>query len=1077
MRRASLRQRKTDMRFLSVAERELRAAARRRATYRARWITAVVFFGLLVWLLWAFDGFRNRRAAPEVFQVFAALTFVYCLIIGTATTADCLSSEKREGTLGLLFLTNLSSLDIIAGKLCSSALAAAYGLFAIFPMLALPLLMGGITFEHFWKTILALANSILFSVAAGFLASVVCVRQFTAVALASGLVGVISGGLMIAAALADSFGATKFLAPFAAIFSPLYALMGADGRRGFSGNQYWLSLGTVAGVSWTWLALVTWRLARTWRDRPKNSGAWSRMKFWSRWCQPGSARRVALRRRLLEINPFFWLDGRRLVSAPVFMALMIGLVAVASLGVAPLLGRIIRGGNSTYLIGSVFTWFWTGVAVHALVLYYAAMAASQRLAEDKQSGALELILSTPTNDRILSLGLWLAYARRMLFPATAAVLAHFFFLWQAATLVILEPPQERPLGITPGQLLWHLFLNRPIPGWPLEWGFAFALHILLLALVLFVVTWITLGWVGRWLGLRMKHPGFAPMVSLALVLIPPIILFSLVCYLCDVWELYRMPNHQFYPLIMWVAFAIGAGHCLLLSAWAATRLRRDLRTTVTSRFQPPRTRFWWFPSRRTVFRFAFGAGALAAIIAAIIFCFYGYQNWRSRRDWIAFRQQLKQRGESLDVSPLLPGPVPDGENFARAPAFRNLLSRSNGTARLLDQMSPQSAAAPFANNPAMIEWARQRVAPLDTYAILTAAKSSRAAGTNRTDYASAVLQGLQPHREAMRAVAEAAWLPCFQTATNRNALVVLQADKGELMALEELHLLFQVRACASLAAGRRGEAGEDLLTGLRLARLARQSPDVRASMRVQVMLTCALQPLWEGLATRQWNEAQLAAFQNELARFDLLADHTNAIRRVVLANIEIWRAIPDAATNQISVPAAGDGNVYRPAWQAHPRAWWFDNCIQLHQIGQRAIENVDVAGARVRVDFNWSDLNGLPLDNEASQLLQQAYWWGANPSQVSFAQNSVNQAILACALERFRLANGKLPQNLEQLIPTYLDRIPNDIVRGRPMTYQYIDPDRFILRGVGPNEVDDRKTPASDDWLWSYPTNSPPAAK
>jgi hypothetical protein len=28
---------------------------------------------------------------------------------------------------------------------------------------------------------------------------------------------------------------------------------------------------------------------------------------------------------------------------------------------------------------------------------------------------------------------------------------------------------------------------------------------------------------------------------------------------------------------------------------------------------------------------------------------------------------------------------------------------------------------------------------------------------------------------------------------------------------------------------------------------------------------------------------------------------------------------------------------------------------------------------------------------------------------------------------------------------------------------------------VGPNGTDDRKDKASDDWLWSYPTNTPSA--
>ena len=80
------------MRFLSVAERELRAGARNKRTHRLRWITAAAFFALLVWLMWAFDNVR----APKIFNVFAALTFIYCIIIGTAGTADCLSWKSGK---------------------------------------------------------------------------------------------------------------------------------------------------------------------------------------------------------------------------------------------------------------------------------------------------------------------------------------------------------------------------------------------------------------------------------------------------------------------------------------------------------------------------------------------------------------------------------------------------------------------------------------------------------------------------------------------------------------------------------------------------------------------------------------------------------------------------------------------------------------------------------------------------------------------------------------------------------------------------------------------------------------------
>jgi hypothetical protein len=46
-------------------------------------------------------------------------------------------------------------------------------------------------------------------------------------------------------------------------------------------------------------------------------------------------------------------------------------------------------------------------------------------------------------------------------------------------------------------------------------------------------------------------------------------------------------------------------------------------------------------------------------------------------------------------------------------------------------------------------------------------------------------------------------------------------------------------------------------------------------------------------------------------------------------------------------------------------------------------------------------------------------------------------------------------------------------VRGRPMSYERIKEREYILRSVGPNELDDRTNTVGDDWLWSFPTNAP----
>ena len=1063
------------MRFFTVADRELRAAARRPAAFRARWITAAVFFGLLLWCLWGFNAFRSRRAGSEIFEVLSVLTFIYCLIVGTAMTADCLSSERREGTLGLLYLTNLNSLEIVVGKLFSSALSAVYGLVAIFPILAMPVMMGGVSFAVFGKTILALVVTIFFSLACGFVASALCKRQFTAIAMAMGFALVYGMGLMAVATILDQTVKKFSLADELASFCPLYTLMAAR-TRVFGDDCYWFSVAAVLGVTLLWMALVVWRLAWTWRDQPKSRRLTKSSPATEAARSRRSARHAAWRRRLLDINPFYWLAGQRRISSPIFMIWALAVVALTALVAGPFFGLMFRGQSYAPVLGNMFAWVWGGLAIHALTTYYAAMVASQRLAEDKQTGALELILSTPTTERTIERGLWLAYARRMFFPVSLAVLVHFFFVWQVMTMIMLDPPgRDLPPG-TAWQIFWGAVFAIPVNGVELEWMYTFMMRGLLLALVTLFVLWITLGWLGRWLGLRMKHPGFAPIVALAITITPPVLLFSAICFLADEFNWDRMPERQFIPFMMWLAFAIGVGHCALVSGWASRRLRRDFRTVVMNRYAPPARRRW-IPRWRTVWRFAAGTTALGVAVVLVIVSYFAYQNWRSKRDWAAFQAKIKQKGESLAVAPLLPAVVvADSENFARSPAYPKL--RSNKSTPLETHLGNLQtfniASTAYGNNNLSVEWVQQQETPLNDAKKWLSSKKITPKGTNRVDYAEVLLQSWKPYEANLRELAADSRRPFFQTTIGRDGRAVLQNDRDSLLPLEFLHFMFAQRACALLAVQRTNEAAEDVLTSLRLTQHARQAIDTHASLRMQFMAARSLQPIWEGLAENRWNAQQLAEFQTQLAAFNFLSDYTNAVRRAVLAHIEAWAAIPESKNSKVVIPQ-GSGFVQRDEWTWQPRAWWYDYSIQLYQAGQNAIANVDVAAGRIQQRPNWSDLSGLVLDGETHQLLQQNAWWRSNPSSVSFAQTAVNQSAIACALERFRLATGGYPENLEALLPAYLDKIPNDIVRGRPMIYERVDSGRYVLRGVGTNEKDDRKSKFSDDWLWAYPTNTPAA--
>src|SRR5580698_10053878 len=127
--------------FLPVVERELRVAARRRGTYWGRFVAVLL------------GGETNASIGQELLAVVSTVVFFYATITGTLVTCDCLSEEKREGTLGLLFLTDLKGHDVVLGKLAATSVNAFYGMLAVVPVLAIPFILGGVSHAEMLRVV------------------------------------------------------------------------------------------------------------------------------------------------------------------------------------------------------------------------------------------------------------------------------------------------------------------------------------------------------------------------------------------------------------------------------------------------------------------------------------------------------------------------------------------------------------------------------------------------------------------------------------------------------------------------------------------------------------------------------------------------------------------------------------------------------------------------------------------------------------------------------------------------------------------------------------------------------------
>ena len=92
------------------------------------------------------------------------------------------------------------------------------------------------------------------------------------------------------------------------------------------------------------------------------------------------------------------------------------------------------------------------------------------------------------------------------------------------------------------------------------------------------------------------------------------------------------------------------------------------------------------------------------------------------------------------------------------------------------------------------------------------------------------------------------------------------------------------------------------------------------------------------------------------------------------------------------------------------------------------------------------------------------------------------QAVVAAGLERYRAEHRSYPEALEALVPKYLDKVPADLVKGRPLKYQRRENGEYVLYSVGWNGEDDLapllanpnapvraillKKAADGDWAW-----------
>jgi hypothetical protein len=514
---------------------------------------------------------------------------------------------------------------------------------------------------------------------------------------------------------------------------------------------------------------------------------------------------------------------------------------------------------------------------------------------------------------------------------------------------------------------------------------------------------------------------------------------------------------------------------------------------------------------------------LAAVLVA-------EEDWRGKRAWENYKREAEARGEHLDWPADATNTVPDEQNFVKAPIFGGFFANTgDGSAQTLGANSTnthdplkfsrdRNDGGPMETNGG---WDKAGLVDLKlwqdyyrnpktnhTSAVLAASISNAFRQAHIVSLgptnnpapdikfpiapqpqtpAADVLLALSIHDQPIEELRAASRRPYSNIGmTNANDPAVASRVLKYLAAMKRSTQLLELRAVAELADHQAAKGLDDVELLLRLDDKLRQEPTLIAHLVSVAITAIQMQPIYEGLAQHGWNDAQLAELESALAAKDFLADYQKAMRGERTYAIESMES--ERITREVKYEVEDDSGEYkimtdRLRWT--PTAFFYQTELNFARFAdQYALPLVDLERRTVSpaaLRRAEAAVQGELKHHNPYKIMAGLSFSAVAPAVEKFAaaQSQTDLALVACALERYRLAHGAYPDTLGALTPQFIEKLPHDIINGQPLHYRRTADGLFVLYSLGWNETDhggqialnknggiDRK---NSDWVWRYP--------
>ena len=521
-------------------------------------------------------------------------------------------------------------------------------------------------------------------------------------------------------------------------------------------------------------------------------------------------------------------------------------------------------------------------------------------------------------------------------------------------------------------------------------------------------------------------------------------------------------------------------------------------------------------------RFLKRLGLAAVALIALISLAFAIEGIRAAWAWQEVEAHLKQRGEPLTFEELVGPRVPDSQNFARHPLMDGLLShtatndakgrltyRWTGQRKISELQEALRFPEPPSDEPKSGKRLRRTGPDLEALASLLKSGTHREKRTvydpGRTEpretndlihlpippagmpTAQAVLYAFEGRRAVLDQVTEATRRPRAQYdlryADGPNALL------PHLAIHKSMAVKLRTRSAARVATGDTAGAAEDIDTILRLAELTGEDPTLIGYLVRVAIQSIAFSAFWDGTAQHAWSDAQLAAFQQRfegLKQRDSLVKAFRGERLFGKTTFELMREGRLDPDTLGAMESDESGNAF--GWGLVPRAWLLQNQAYhskvLDQVvgalqrcdPERGIAAKGSIWETERVEqtvFNTAGRRFHPYRIFTHLLLPGLAKVHAKADR---SLTTSRLAITVAGLERHRLATGRYPKSLDDLVPRWVPAVPLDPMDGQPLRYRLNADGTFTVYGIGPNHADDHgvfESQQGQDLDWVWPPNHP----